>query len=229
MACWPRCRHYRHWHILVPCHTWCLRFPSTRLSYTNASINEQKKTEKKVKNYTVLLRDEFFFWISFSHSTKCVLACYLLLTICRSPPFIARAHTLTRGQEEQRARYKKRVVRLEAKNNERLRLPTKYYFHIYFFCIANIRLGYETTHTIYLSQLSYCFYYRITKFSFVLLQLNGLRCRQVRSCVYSISNVRTTIGNHDVVAVAHTTSALLAAIMRVMCCIIYSEHFNNGN
>lgn len=33
--------------------------------------------------------------VSFSHSTKCVLACYLLFTICRSPPFIAyNEHTI---------------------------------------------------------------------------------------------------------------------------------------
>lgn len=71
-------------------------FPSTRLSWkhTIASI-KKKKTKKKVKNYTV--RGAFFLWISFSHSTKCVLACYLLFTICRSPPFIARARTHTQS------------------------------------------------------------------------------------------------------------------------------------
>lgn len=62
---------------------------------------------------------------------------FIIYHLSFAPIHRARARTQSHTWPEPRTRCEQRVVRLKAKNNQGLRLPTKYYFHIYFVCIAS--------------------------------------------------------------------------------------------
>lgn len=185
----------------------------------------------------------FSFCISFSHSTKCVSACYLLFTICRSPPFIVRVqrHTQsdTRGQSQSAVEKKKQERNpMSAAANKchqslfpylflsasSVTFRLHYYYNIY------IRNTYHSTRTVFIyiklqnflcssSSSVFCVYYVYFSMQFVRSFI----------CLFNSICANSTIGSRGAVASCTHFPRLLAAIMRMTCRIIYGEHFNNGN